>query len=137
MNRDGFADVIVGATRDGNNGRRNSGSAKVFSGKDRSVLFTFNGDSADDYFGDSVNGAGDVNREDVGLFTLNWAFSCLRRAVPIAMLLGTQSKTKPLTACMLIRGFVFIDTTSRLLARFFRECYCIGNNCNSQSAALI
>jgi hypothetical protein len=33
----------------------------VFSGKDGKVLYTFNGDSAGDWFGYSVSGAGDVN----------------------------------------------------------------------------
>ncbi|MHC4093821.1 MAG: FG-GAP repeat protein, partial [Planctomycetota bacterium] len=60
VNGDGFADLIVGARWDDNNGS-NSGSARVFSGVDGSVLFTFNGDSAGDYFGSSVSGAGDVN----------------------------------------------------------------------------
>ena len=57
---DGFADVIVGALSDDNNGS-NSGSARVFSGLDGSVLYTFYGDSAGDCFGLSVSGAGDVN----------------------------------------------------------------------------
>jgi hypothetical protein len=39
VNGDGFADVIVGAFGDDNNGS-NSGSARVFSGVDGSVLFT-------------------------------------------------------------------------------------------------
>lgn len=60
VNGDGFADLIVGAFRDDNNGDR-SGSARVFSGLDGSVLYTFNGDSAFDWFGISVSGAGDVD----------------------------------------------------------------------------
>ena len=60
VNGDGFADLIVGAGRDDNNGT-DSGSARVFSGLDGSVLYTFDGDSADDRFGVSVSGAGDVN----------------------------------------------------------------------------
>jgi len=62
VNKDGFADLIVGADGADNNGS-GSGSARVFSGKDGSVLYTFNGDSAGDYFGYSVAGAGDVNRD--------------------------------------------------------------------------
>ncbi len=60
VNADGHADVIVGAFGDDNTGSF-SGSARVFSGIDGSVLYTFNGDSADDFFGVSVSGAGDVN----------------------------------------------------------------------------
>jgi len=60
VNGDGFADLIVGSNVDDNNGI-SSGSARVFSGVDGSVLFTFNGDSAGDNFGHSVSGAGDVN----------------------------------------------------------------------------
>ena len=60
VNWDGFDDLIVGAIRDDNNGS-NSGSARVFSGVDGSVLYTFDGDSAGDRLGISVSGAGDVN----------------------------------------------------------------------------
>ena len=60
VNGDGTPDLIVGAPRDNNNGE-NSGSARVLSGSDGSILYTFDGDSAGDNFGDSVSGAGDVN----------------------------------------------------------------------------
>ena len=50
VNGDGYADVIVGAYRDDNNGT-DSGSARVFSGVDGSVVYTFNGDSPFDWFG--------------------------------------------------------------------------------------
>lgn len=60
VNGDGFADLIVGAPYDDNNGL-DSGSARVLSGADGSVLHTFNGDSAGDRFGFSVSKAGDVN----------------------------------------------------------------------------
>ena len=60
VNGDGLDDLIVGANLDDNNGS-NSGSARVFSGADGSVLYTFDGDSADDWFGASVSGAGDVD----------------------------------------------------------------------------
>jgi len=62
VNNDGFADLIVGAIGDDNNGN-DSGSARVFSGQDGSILYTFNGDSAVDWFGCSVSGAGDVNND--------------------------------------------------------------------------
>ena len=60
VNNDGFADFIVGAPRDDNNGV-NSGSAWVFSGVDRSILYIFNGDFPYAGFGWSVSNAGDVN----------------------------------------------------------------------------
>lgn len=64
VNGDGFADVIVGAYRDDNNGS-SSGSARVYSGVDGSILYTFNGDSPNDFFGVSVCRAGDVNGDGV------------------------------------------------------------------------
>ena len=60
VNGDGFDDLILGAQYDDNNGK-NSGSARVFSGLDGSLLYHFDGDSAGDRFGISVSGAGDVN----------------------------------------------------------------------------
>ena len=60
VNGDGTPDLIVGAYQSENNGFL-SGSARVFSGSDGSVLYNFNGDSARDQFGVSVSGAGDVN----------------------------------------------------------------------------
>ena len=60
VNGDGRADLIVGAAFDDNNGS-DSGSVRVFSGSDGSVLYNFNGDQSDNLFGASVSGAGDVN----------------------------------------------------------------------------
>ena len=60
VDRDGYSDVIVGAVWDDNNGS-NSGSARVFSGKDGRILYTFIGDAAGDMLGVSAKGAGDVN----------------------------------------------------------------------------
>ena len=64
VNGDGFADLIVGAPRDDNSGD-SSGSARVLSGFDGSVLYTFDGDSDADTFGDAVSGAGDVNGDGI------------------------------------------------------------------------
>jgi len=60
VNGDGFADLIVGADGDDNNGG-GSGSARVLSGIDGSVLYSFNGEGSSDSFGTSVSGAGDIN----------------------------------------------------------------------------
>ncbi len=60
VNGDGFDDLIVGANGDSNKGQT-SGSARVFSGVDGSILYTFNGDSIESALGGSVSGAGDVN----------------------------------------------------------------------------
>ncbi|MCB9843244.1 MAG: FG-GAP repeat protein [Phycisphaeraceae bacterium] len=62
VNNDGFDDLIIGAPSDGNNGTQ-SGMARVYSGIDGSVLYTFNGDSPQDFFGNSVSGGGDVNND--------------------------------------------------------------------------
>ena len=69
VNGDGFADLIVGAPLDENNGT-NSGSARVFSGSDGSVLYIFDGDTAGDFFGGSVSGAGDVNGDGLDDFVV-------------------------------------------------------------------
>lgn len=59
VNRDGFADIVVGSPFSDNNGTW-SGRAYVFSGKDGSVLHTIDGD-LDDRLGSSVSGVGDLN----------------------------------------------------------------------------
>lgn len=62
MNGDGTPDVIVGAPFDDNAGN-DSGSARVFSGADGSVLFTFDGDAPGHELGYSVAGIGDINQD--------------------------------------------------------------------------
>ena len=57
VNGDGFDDVIAGTVCGG----EYSGSARVFSGADGSILYDFDGDSSYDSFGISVSCAGDVN----------------------------------------------------------------------------
>jgi len=57
---DGYDDLIAGAPRDDNAGN-NSGMARVYSGRDGSVLHTFDGDSPFDVFGGAVGAAGDIN----------------------------------------------------------------------------
>ena len=63
VNQDGYEDVIVGAPKADTTNGTDSGYARLFSGKDGTILYTFIGASADDYFGSSVAGAGDVNRD--------------------------------------------------------------------------
>ena len=66
VNRDGFADLIVGALNDDTSGIA-TGSARVLSGAwiasgiPPEILYTFYGDSVGEVFGGSVSGAGDVN----------------------------------------------------------------------------
>ena len=62
VNGDGFDDFGVGAPGD-DTGGSGSGSVRVFSGLDGSVLHTFLGDSAGDAFGTSFSAAGDVNAD--------------------------------------------------------------------------
>ena len=62
VNADGYADVIVGAH--GNNQKGpGSGKARIYSGIDGSVLYSFHGLAHYNQFGVSVSGAGDVNAD--------------------------------------------------------------------------
>jgi hypothetical protein len=60
VNGDGYPDLVVGAYGDDNTGD-GAGSARVFSGANGAVLYTFDGQAAGDGFGFAVSGAGDVN----------------------------------------------------------------------------
>jgi hypothetical protein len=62
VNQDGTPDIIVGAPFNDVTAA-NAGAARVHSGKTGSVLYNFFGDSANDQFGASVSGAGDVNAD--------------------------------------------------------------------------
>ncbi|MFT7619598.1 MAG: hypothetical protein ACI97A_003254 [Planctomycetota bacterium] len=64
VNGDGFADVIIGAPFDDNNGTQ-SGSARVHSGVDGSILYTFDGNAAGHQFGYCVDRAGDVDADGI------------------------------------------------------------------------
>ena len=55
VNRDGFADVIVGAPNNSASGDK-AGRAYVYSGKNGSILLTLNGAQANDNFGSAVTG---------------------------------------------------------------------------------
>ncbi|TAH39450.1 MAG: hypothetical protein EYC70_01305 [Planctomycetota bacterium] len=60
-NADGHDDVIAGAWHASDN--NSAGSARVLSGLDGSILYTWYGDSWASHFGISVSGAGDVNAD--------------------------------------------------------------------------
>lgn len=60
VNGDGVPDIIIGA-RQADQGAVDRGSARVFSGADGSVLYTFYGEAAFDELGHWVAAAGDVN----------------------------------------------------------------------------
>lgn len=57
VDADGINDIIIGSIWTNSK----AGQAKVYSGASGSLLHTFNGSSPDDYLGNSVSGAGDVN----------------------------------------------------------------------------
>jgi FG-GAP repeat/Dockerin type I domain len=59
INKDGYADVIVGA----HGYNISTGRAYIFSGIDGTQLYYFDGDLFDDKFGRSVSNAGDVNND--------------------------------------------------------------------------
>jgi FG-GAP repeat protein len=63
VNQDGFDDLIVGARLADPGGRTDAGSAFVFSGADGSLIYQWNGASAQSNFGFAVSGAGDVNAD--------------------------------------------------------------------------
>ncbi|MBN2492239.1 MAG: FG-GAP repeat protein [Planctomycetes bacterium] len=63
VNNDGYPDLLVGAHKAAPGAVTNAGQATVFSGKDGSVLYTFNGVAANDFFGRNLAGAGDLNKD--------------------------------------------------------------------------
>lgn len=60
VNGDGVPDIIAGAHHNDQNGA-NAGMARVYSGANGATLYTFYGDDADDLFGMSVSGGGDMD----------------------------------------------------------------------------
>ncbi|MCH2100998.1 MAG: hypothetical protein MK209_03650 [Planctomycetes bacterium] len=62
VNGDGVLDVVAGGHQAATNGK-NSGMARVFSGADGSILYTWYGDDPEDLFGNSVSGGHDLNSD--------------------------------------------------------------------------
>ena len=62
LDHDGFADFAAGAPLHDQFGT-SSGMVRVWSGRTGAVLFTWFGDQAGDWFGTSIDGAGDVNQD--------------------------------------------------------------------------
>lgn len=60
INGDGFADMAIGAPANDAAGA-SAGRVRVFSGRDRSVLYAINGDATGDQFGAAMASAGDLN----------------------------------------------------------------------------
>jgi len=73
VNGDGVPDIIAGAPRTNTGPAQWTGMARVYSGSNGAVLYTFFGTSQSDQLGNSVAGAGDVNADGradliVGMF---------------------------------------------------------------------
>jgi hypothetical protein len=62
VNKDGKADVIVGAPQTTNT-FQDQGRAYIYSGATGATLYTFQGTTAGEYFGNSVDGGGDINND--------------------------------------------------------------------------
>jgi hypothetical protein len=60
VNNDGYADLIVGAPFNDERGSR-AGKAYIYSGESGDILFTLLGESADNLYGISVSGVGDLD----------------------------------------------------------------------------
>lgn len=61
---DGFNDLLIGA-HNGDIGFTNSGAARVYSGRDGSLLFTSSGAAKGSHHGSGVSGAGDIDKDGV------------------------------------------------------------------------
>lgn len=61
IDQDGFPDFIVGAKIGKNPSGIATGYAKIYSGVDESVLYSFYGQAATDFFGVAVSAAGDID----------------------------------------------------------------------------
>jgi len=91
-NRDGHADLVVGAWQS-SDGARAAGKAALFSGKDGSVLRTFTCTVPGETFGFDAVGLGDVDGDGAGdfLFTGAWSNAAGARAGRVFVLAGDRS----------------------------------------------
>ncbi len=77
INDDGIPEIIFGAAFTNANDLRFSGRARVISGADGSLIYTYEGVENADYLGISVSGLGDINQDgvdDFGIGSLRAAF---------------------------------------------------------------
>ena len=72
VDNDGTVDILIGAPLDGNGGT-SSGSARVFSGTDGSLIHMINGTSSFERFAAKVAATGDVNSDGHADFMVNSA----------------------------------------------------------------
>jgi hypothetical protein len=70
LDGDGVRDYIVGAPKDSVQGVGAAGSVSVFSAATGQTLFELNGTAADDQFGASVSGLGDIDADGVDDFAV-------------------------------------------------------------------
>ncbi len=70
VNNDGFDDIIIGARFAQVGGSSDVGSAYVYSGVDGTLMWQYDGSKAYDDFGESVDGAGDVNGDGYADFII-------------------------------------------------------------------
>ncbi|NNJ84681.1 MAG: hypothetical protein HKP13_07075, partial [Gammaproteobacteria bacterium] len=74
VDNDGYDDVIIGIHGADSNGT-DAGSAWIVSGNTGERLYSFQGDSAGDMFGDAVGGAGDMNGDGLPDFIVGARFA--------------------------------------------------------------
>jgi len=70
VNNDGYNDVIIGSALENYAQYTNAGYARVYSGKDGSLLYSYKGGKTRDYAGFSVSEAGDINKDNYDDFII-------------------------------------------------------------------
>lgn len=127
VDADGHADLIVGSYFENSAGLQ-SGSARVYSGLDGSLLHHFQGLAAGDYFGSSVCGIGDVDADGFDDVAVGAPYSGLAgsQAGYVQLLSGQSgnvlftltggSGTGQLGACVASAGDVDGDGTGDVIA---------------------